>query len=450
MNTLKLIIKRTLPLSVGILSIFMVQLVDSIFIGQLGTNELTIQGITQPFSTILVGFQVGLGIAATSVISKALGEKSIGKATAVASISLVVGNALVVSVCFGFWLFREHVFSTFITESTSAESLHLIYNGYWPLWLISSVFGGALYFISTVYRAYGETKAPGFILVLSSLLNLLLDPILIFSLDMGIKGAAVASTISFFVCFIFMLIRAIPKRWFSLVVPSKINHQYLRELLTMTISTTANQMLPAICAFLTMLLISTMGNNSIALWNILSKIEMFLLVFSLSLTMSVPPIIGRYLGERNESKIYELSVTITKLILAVHLLLALLVAICADLVVPLLTNDTSLSHNIRFAFWTLPISYGPLGLCMVVVSQFNALGLPIQAMCISFVRLFVLYLPAIFIGTTTEDMTYVVIAASIANILGGFFSWLQLRHYLKTRSNFDNATRRGLKEKLLS
>lgn len=69
---------------------------------------------------------------------------------------------------------------------------------------------------------------------------------------------------------------------------------------------------------------------------------------------------------------------------------------------------------------------------MVVVSAFNALGTPKTALMVSFTRLFILYIPAIAIGTATGDMLNTVIAATIANVLAGTFAWFKLKDHLKS------------------
>ena len=84
------------------------------------------------------------------------------------------------------------------------------------------------------------------------------------------------------------------------------------------------------------------------------------------------------------------------------------------------------------ALLIIPLSYGPLGLCMVVVSSFNALGEPKRALLVSFIRLFVFYIPAIYTGTSTGDIQSTVIAASIANLCAGTAAWLLLSKRLKT------------------
>lgn len=428
--TITQVIKRTLPLSAGIFSILMVQLVDTIFIGKLGINQLTAHGITQPFNTVLIGLQVGLGIAATSIISQAIGANREFKAQAISSLSIILGNILIVSICVIIYYKRSILFSLVIDSNSHIDKLYIIYEEYLPFWLISSVSSSALYFISSIYRAYGDTRTPGYIMMISSIINLILDPILMFTLDLGIKGAAIASFVSFITCFLYMLIKSSPKNRFTRNILSKENFQYFLELKRLTISTTVNQILPAVSTVITVIFISSLGNSAIAFWNLLSRIEMFLLVVSLSLTMSVPPIIGKYIAQESREKIKDISISSAQIALVSHLILALIVAFLNNYILSWIAVDTLFEGELKFALLTLPLSYGPLGLCMVVVSILNALGKPRKALQVTIVRLFLLYVPAIFIGTSTQNIFYTIIAASIANILSGIYAWRLLKKHI--------------------
>lgn len=437
--TLKLIINRTLPLTLGVFSIMLVQLVDTIFIGQLGINQLTVQGITLPFYTIIVGFQVGIGVAATCIISQAAGARQTEKATSTATISVVFGTLFITLITLLFWLLREQVFSVFIDADKVADKTELlteIFLSYWPVWLFSAISSATLYLISAVYRANQDTKTPGMILVVASLINLILDPILIFVLDMGIIGAAVASAIAFSSCALYMLFKARDKDWFSAIRINATAISYFIELIKMVVPTTMNQILPSVSAFLGMILISGLGVDAIAFWSVLTRTETFLLVFTLSLTMSIPPMIGKYLGEGNTENIADLLNTTAKFVLVFHTSVAFVVALSSSLLAPVMSSEPQLKEWIEFSLWVIPFSYGPLGLCMVVVSSFNALGVPKRALLLSFSRLFVFYLPAIWLGTQTHDVLTTVIAASVANILAGITAW----QLLKKHSVFKSPT----------
>ncbi|WED23652.1 MATE family efflux transporter [Vibrio sp. JC009] len=432
--TLKLILSRTLPLTVGVFAMMLVQLVDTIFIGQLGVDELTVQGITLPFNTVIIGFQVGIGVAATCIISRELGNRNKEKANVTAFISVVFGIAAIAVISLLLWLFKSAVFSLFISADTSPEhitGLQRIFVNYWPIWLVSAISGAALYLISAVYRANEDTKTPGFILVAASVINLILDPILIFALDLGINGAAIATCTAFLLCTGYLLLKARGKDWFSVARFSAVHQSYFIQLLKMTAVTTINQILPSVSAVLGMFLISGLGTDAIAFWSLMTRIETFILVLSLSLTMSIPPIVGRYLGEGNVGKISDLLSTTAKFLLGFHFTIALIVALGSDQFVPLLSDVPELNAWMAFALLIIPFSYGPLGLCMVVVSTFNALGLPKRATLISFIRLFVFYIPAIWLGTQDGSVTTTIVAATVANLLAGLNAWWMLKRHLE-------------------
>ncbi|WP_274056080.1 MATE family efflux transporter [Vibrio parahaemolyticus] len=432
--TITQVIKRTLPLAAGIFSILMVQLVDTIFIAKLGINQLTVHGITQPFNTVLIGLQVGLGIAATSIISQAIGANRAFKAQAISSLSIILGNILIILICFIFYYKRSLLFSLIADDNSNIEQLYIIYEEYLPYWLISSVASSALYFISSIYRAYGDTRTPGYIMMMSSIINLILDPILMFTFELGIKGAAIASLASFITCFLYMLIKTLPKNRFTRIILNKEYFHYFLELKRLTISTTINQILPAVSTVITVMFISSLGNSAIAFWNLLSRIEMFLLVLSLSLTMSIPPIIGKYIAQGSREKIKDISISSAQIALVSHLILALIVAFLNNYILSWTAVDASFEGELKFALLTLPLSYGPLGLCMVVVSILNALGKPRKALQATIVRLFLLYVPAIFLGTSTQSIFYTIIAAAIANILSGIYAWWLLKKHIESKS----------------
>jgi Na+-driven multidrug efflux pump len=147
--------------------------------------------------------------------------------------------------------------------------------------------------------------------------------------------------------------------------------------------------------------------------------------------------IGQYFGAQQYHAIDTLLSAAAKLLLSFTAISAVLFALSTDLLLTLIPLEPPLNNWLTTALWIMPISYGPLGVCMVVVSVLNALGTPKTALMVSFARLFVLYIPAIAIGTATGDMFYTLIGATIANMLAGTFAWFKLKNYLK--STLDHA-----------
>ncbi|MDV7105273.1 MATE family efflux transporter [Vibrio sp. TH_r3] len=448
---LRKIIAHTLPLTLGVLSLMLVQLVDSIFIGRLGIDALTAQGITIPFHTLFIGIQVGIGVAATSIISQAVGSKNKPSATKTATIAILSGGVVLSLLSILLWIKRPFFHSLFDNFDNDTISNHSLDNGnvinellnqYWSVWLISVVLGALMYFISAIYRANGETKAPGYFLVLASLINLILDPLLMFTFDMGIKGAALASSASYIICIFIMIMKVKKKGWFCFSLLDRTSIDYFRSLINMAIPTVANQILPSISAMTVTYLIAQLGASSVAFWTLFSRIEMFVLVLSLSLTMSVPPLVGRYIGETKIEKVTQLVFNAASIVVIYHLIIAITLAIFAPYIANLLTTDTRLSDSLSYALIFVPLSYGPLGLCMLIVSVFNALCEPKKALILSSLRLFVFYIPATFIGVSMGSLENVLWAVFVANILAGSTAWFmfyQRANRLKKPINYCTA-----------
>ena len=433
-STLRTVIEKTMPLTVGVFAIMMVQLVDSIFIGMLGINELAVHGITLPFQAAFTGVQVGIGVAATSIISQAVGAQDKRKASSMATLAVGAGMVFIALLCFVLVFFSDWVFHSFISDVSPQQYqlLLAVFNQYWPMWLVSALTVALLYLTTCIYRANGDTKTTGSMFLGASLINLVLDPILIFWFDMGIVGAALASSLGYLICSVYMLVKVRGRGWFGVSDASleKLTSDAL-ELTKTVIPTTMNQILPSVSAFFTMWLIAHMGTNEMAFWSLLARVESFVLVMSLALTMSIPPMIGHYLGAQQGHTIPELLTASAQFLLIFHIAIALILALTSGVLASALSDEPIIQRWFESTLLFLPFSFAPLGLCMLVASVFNALGVPKKALNVSFARLFIFYVPALWLGASTGEMHYAVVAAACANVLAGGYAWMRLNLYVK-------------------
>ncbi len=177
----------------GVLSLMSFQLVDSAFIGQLGVLPLAAQGFTLPLQMVVIGIQVGLGIATTAVISKALGANDTHYAKQLGGLVLMIGSVGVAVLGLIIWLLRYPILSLL----SAPETVMPIIDSYWLWWLLSSWTGAVLYFYYSICRSNGNTMLLGTMMMVTSVVNLVLDPLFIFTFDLGINGAAIATIIAF-------------------------------------------------------------------------------------------------------------------------------------------------------------------------------------------------------------------------------------------------------------
>ncbi|MUH71244.1 hypothetical protein GNP35_01280 [Psychrosphaera haliotis] len=118
--------RQTMPLLVGLLAIMGSQLIDSAFVGQLGAQPLAVLGYSIPIYQVVIGIQVGLGIAATASISNALGSSNRAYAKSLGSIILLIGTIVITLLCIGLWLFQEPIAIGLGAETRTISSLERI------------------------------------------------------------------------------------------------------------------------------------------------------------------------------------------------------------------------------------------------------------------------------------------------------------------------------------
>ena len=190
-NPKKALIKMSIPLIVSLLIASFYNLIDAAWVSGLGADALAGVGFFTPIFMILVGFGNGLGAGAAFAISKYLGEENKLKANN-ASIHSILIN-IIVSVILTIILL---IFLNPILNIIGAGQTINYATDYGIIVLIGSIFiilSNALY---GIFRGEGDATRPMYAMIASAILNMILDPIFIYSLNLGVRGAALATVIS--------------------------------------------------------------------------------------------------------------------------------------------------------------------------------------------------------------------------------------------------------------
>ncbi len=435
MNTLstplnKQLFQMTLPMLAGLLAIMSCHLVDSAFIGQLGPSQLTAIGFTPPIYQLIIGVQVGLGIATTSVISITLGAQNKQNAKQLASLVIITGFILILALCFIIWSVQD---SIVLMLGAQPEILPLIHE-YWMPWLVSCWLGAMLYFGYSIFRAYGETLLPGLLMILTSLINIILDPVFIFALDMGLAGAAWASCAAFGIGCLILYYQMIKREFLSLPTQQEQVIDGFNRIFSFLTPSMLSQFIPPLSAMLATIVISSHGDLAVAAWGLGSRLELFSIIIVLALTMAMPPIVGRLRGSNSFDQIHQLVKASVIFVLVWQLVVSLLLITFSSMIGGLFTDDRDIMDILSSYLWFLPLSFGALGVCMIMVSVCSALGTPRTSLIISIVRLFACYLPLLWIGSELGGPSGLFIGAMTGNFLAGFLSWTIYKKKTKTLS----------------
>ncbi|WP_305812412.1 MATE family efflux transporter [Photobacterium leiognathi] len=419
--------KMTWPMLFGVLSLMSFQLVDSAFIGQLGVLPLAAQGFTLPMQMVVIGLQVGLGIATTALISRVLGSNNNVRAQQLGGLVVLVGGVGVAALCGVIWLLRDVIMHLL----DAPETVLPIIDTYWPVWLASAWCGSMLYFAYSLCRANGNTMLPGIMMMVTSLLNIVFDPLFIFKFGLGINGAAWATIASFTIGMLVVFPLVLKRGWLSFQWQRLDIVKSVKELGHIMAPAMMSQLLPPVSSMLATKLVAGFGAATVAAWALGSRIEFFSIVVVLALTMSMPPMVGKRLGSRDLQGIKTLINIAVCFVLVWQLVIAIVIFLLSTPLSTLLTTDVKVQEVLSLHLTRVPISLGALGVCMIMVSICNALAMPMRALFISSWRLFICFLPILWLGSHLAGLPGLFTGAMVGNIAAGICAWVFYRQGLK-------------------
>ncbi|HCW90079.1 MAG TPA: MATE family efflux transporter, partial [Marinobacter sp.] len=325
------------------------------------------------------------------------------------------------------WLLQEQIMTLLGAE----QALLPVIRSYWAPWLVAAWTGAMLYFGYAVCRSHGDTKLPGYLMIATSLLNIALDPLYIFVFGWGLPGAAWATITAFTIGALIVFPTLLRRGWIRFDLKQVRPVRSLRQLNSIMAPAMISQLMPPFASMLATALAAGFGSAAVAAWGLGTRLEFFSIVVVLALTMSMPPMIGRLLGAGELGQIQRLVGIAVRFILGWQLFIGLVWLASTGLVSRIFTQDPQVAPVVADYLVRVPLSYGPLGICMLMVSTCNALGMSLRALLISTLRLFACYLPMLWVGSQLGGLTGLMTGALAGNLLAGTMAWLVYRRGMR-------------------
>lgn len=190
----KAVKKLAYPIIISMLLIMSNNLIDSIWVAGLGPRPLAAIGFVTPLFLILVGIGTGIGAGVNSLISRYVGSKNQLKANEAAVQSVVLGIIVSIIVTVIFVVILEP--TLYIMGAKEVFNYAIDYGRLLFIFSMVTILPVAY---AGIFRAEGDIKRATLPMCISAILNMILDPIFIYTLNLGITGAAIATLISIFI-----------------------------------------------------------------------------------------------------------------------------------------------------------------------------------------------------------------------------------------------------------
>jgi putative MATE family efflux protein len=419
--------RLTVPMILGISSSIIAGLIETWYLGQLGTIQLAAYSFTFPVTGALMSLSLGISIGVSSVLARTVGGGNTGEVRRIATdgITLV---AVVMIICSIVGLLTVEPLFRMLGADDSTLPLT---RDYMNIWYFSVVFLAVPSVGANALRATGDARISGTIMVAGSILQIMIGPFLIFGLfglpALGIKGAALANLLARFTIFLVtMYVLIVRERLldFHAMKMSRVLNSWKR-IFAVSIPATATNLIGPISTAIIVSLLAGYSQETVAGFGIASRIEGLSVIPLFALSASIGPFVGQNWGADYFSRANQAMLLSFKSCIAWGLFVAIILLIFRTEIIGQFDDNEEVILVAATYLLLVPLSYGLWGVLMMASAIFNSLGKPISSTIMSIVRMFVIYVPLAYLGKYFLGYTGIFAAACAANIIMGLwaFTW---------------------------
>lgn len=414
----RLLISMSLPMILSMLVQAMYNIVDSVFVSMINQAALTAVSMAFPVQNLLIAVSVGTCVGVNALLSRSLGDKNQKAANLAATNGIFL--AFLSSIAFAlFGLFGARMF--FESQTSNPQ---IIQYGVQYLQIVCifsfGIFGEMMY--ERILQSTGRTIYCMVTQGTGAIINIILDPILIFGLfglpEMGIQGAAAATVFGQIVAmFLAMYFNHAKNKDVSLAFRGfKPNKRTIAIIYEVGIPSIIMQSISSVMTFGMNKILISFSETAVAVFGVYFKLQSFIFMPIFGLNNGMIPIVAYNYGSRSKKRIMEtvrLSIGISMGIMLIGLII--FQVFTPGLLFMFQADSDMLSIGIP-ALRIISLSFLFAGYCIILASVFQALGNGIYSLIISVARQLICILPLAYFFARTFGLNMVWYSIPIAEI----------------------------------
>lgn len=411
----------TLPMIFGIMAVISVSLVDTYFVGLLGTEELAALSFTFPVTMVLTSLSIGLGAGAASVVSRAVGGRNRDEARRLATDSLILAIVMVAILSGGGYFAIRSIFALL---GADGNVLDLIVR-YMSIWVLSLPFVVVPMVANSIIRAAGDALWPSLIMIGIAIINAGLTPLMIFGWGpvpaFGIEGAALATLIAYvlslFMGFYLVAVRERMIAWRA--PPAAQLFGSWRRVLGVGLPASAGSAVNPLGITVVTSVIAALGAETVAAFGVATRLEAFATIPMLALSASIGPMAGQNWGAGRTDRVIR---ALQQSFIACGIwsaLLAMFFWALGRTMAGWLAPEANVADQAVVYLSFVPISLWGFGVTIIAAGAFNALGRSVMGLGFYLIRTVAFYIPLSHVGALMGGASEIFIAVAISNGLAG-------------------------------
>lgn len=428
-----LLISMSVPMMLSMLIQSLYNIVDSIYVSRLGTDALTAVSLAYPLQNAIVSVAVGIGVGISTAISIHLGAGDQEKADR----SATLGIALTVFHCILFVLAGIFITRPFLSLFTDDPAILEDACDYTYIVLCLS-FGALLQIaFEKIFQSIGQMKVTMYLLIVGCVINIVLDPILIFGLlgfpALGVSGAAIATVIGQ-ICAFLLYIAVYMRKSYAVHIRLKhlkFDRSIIRQIYGVGIPSSIMMLLPSVLISILNSILTALSDVYVAVLGVYFKLQTFIYMPANGIVQGMRPIIGYNYGagenERVRSTI-RYSLGCAAMLMLAGTLLSLLIP---EQIFTLFDADAELMSAGVTALRIICIGFLVSSIGVIYSGTFEALGNGRNSLIISLLRQFAVTVPLAFLLSRVWGAAGVWAAFPAGEVIAAAAAYVLLKTYKK-------------------
>ncbi|WP_032122069.1 MATE family efflux transporter [Clostridium amazonitimonense] len=299
----KVIITLSLPIMINNLIQTLYNLADGVWVSKIGSVQFAATSFVWPVNFLFISIGIGLSIAGTSILSQLVGASKYEEANKYSSQLIVI--SLICSIAFAI---LGYIISPFVIRLMGGTGELGVYsNIYLRITFLDMPFMFLFFSFNSIMNSQGNTLMPTILSGISAILNVVLDPIFIFTFDMGIAGAAIATLISkalLALVGMFILMRSS-----AIIKPSfknfKFDKEIINKIVKVALPSSIGQSGSALGFMVLNGFIASYGTATIAAFGMVNRITSLIMQPAMGVGAALTSIVGQNLGSNQIDRVKE-------------------------------------------------------------------------------------------------------------------------------------------------
>lgn len=427
------VLKLSGPMIVAMVLLSLYNVVDAFWVSGLGSDALAAIGFVFPFYFMAIGLANGLGVGGGSAISRRIGARDKSGADSVALHTMAIMAVVSAAFTIPFYLLAGEIFAAMGAGSATAMAVD-----YASIIFLGSFF---IFFCNVAYailRAEGDATRAMYAMGVASVLNIVLDPVFIYTLNMGVAGAALATVLSVTISSLVMLYwLCVKKDTYITFNPRdfKPDRAIVRDILRVGLPAAVQQLSMALTMlFMNLIIIMVASIDGIAVYSVGWRVVSIAITPLIAISTAVVSVTGAAYGAR----LYEKAETAHLYAIKIGSVIGVSISVATFLLAPVIAGVFTLAEEaahikpeLTFFLRVMCLFYPAVAFGMFSSALFQGTGKGLNALVVTILRTIVLttaisYLLAVVLNWGLEGAWW---GLAIGNILGSSTAYVWARLY---------------------